>query len=40
MMSGPPQGAEAAARKEMEELMKDYHDLVTKGKREIYRIEG
>ena len=26
--------------KEMEELMKGYHDLVDHGKREIYRIEG
>jgi hypothetical protein len=26
--------------KEMEDVMKDYHDLVLSGKREIYRIEG
>ena len=26
--------------KEMEEIMKDYHDLVDHGKREIYNLEG
>ena len=26
--------------KEMEEIMKDYHDLVDHGKREIYKLEG
>ena len=26
--------------KEMEEIMKDYHDLVISGRREIYKIEG
>ena len=40
MMSGAPEGAAADAMKEMEELMKDYHDLVTGGRREIYKIEG
>jgi hypothetical protein len=29
-----------ADMKEMEAIMKDYHDLVVRGKREIYRIEG
>lgn len=26
--------------KEFESIMKDYHDLVQKGRREIYKIEG
>jgi len=26
--------------KEMENIMKGYHDLVDHGRREIYRIEG
>ena len=38
MMSNP-QGS-ADDMKQMEELMKGYHDLVDHGKREIYRIEG
>jgi hypothetical protein len=29
-----------ATQKEMESIMKDYHDLVDHGRREIYRIEG
>ena len=33
-------GKDAAAMKEMEDIMKDYHDLVVKGRREIYKIEG
>lgn len=37
MMSAPPQGDDA---KEMEKIMKDYHDLVESGRREIYKIEG
>lgn len=40
MMFGSPQSASADVMKQMEEIMKDYHDLVIKGKREIYRIEG
>lgn len=40
MMSGPPASGTEAAMKEMEELMKDYHDLVLKGRREIFKIEG
>jgi hypothetical protein len=39
MMSGPPQGS-ADEQKQMEELMKGYHDLVDYGKREIYKLEG
>ena len=38
MMSNPP-GSEADM-KEFEKIMKDYHDLVDTGKREIYKIEG
>lgn len=38
MMQGP--GANAEAMKEMEKLMKDYHELVESGRREIYKIEG
>ena len=38
MMSNP-QGS-ADDMKQLEELMKGYHDLVDHGKREIYKIEG
>ena len=38
MMSGA--GANEQDMKEMEQLMKGYHDLVEKGRREIYKIEG
>lgn len=38
MMTG--KGMDEAALKEMEELMKGYHDLVEYGRREIYKIEG
>jgi len=38
MMSGGSGNAEAD--KEMNEIMKDYHDLVIRGRREIYKIEG
>jgi hypothetical protein len=34
-----PQGS-AEDMKKFEEIMKDYHDLVDHGRREIYRIEG
>ncbi|HEV7703468.1 MAG TPA: hypothetical protein VGO46_04210, partial [Gemmatimonadaceae bacterium] len=39
MMAGAPQGS-ADDMKQMEELMKGYHDLVDYGKREIYKLEG
>jgi len=39
MMAGPP-GASEADMKEFEKIMKDYHDLVDHGKREIYKLEG
>ena len=38
-MMASPQGS-ADDMKEMETLMKGYHDLVDHGKREIYKIEG
>ena len=38
-MMASPQGS-AEDQKQMEELMKGYHDLVDGGKREIYRVEG
>ena len=38
MMSSPAGSQEDM--KEMEEIMKGYHDLVDHGKREIYKLEG
>ncbi|HEX5439081.1 MAG TPA: hypothetical protein VFW98_18150 [Gemmatimonadaceae bacterium] len=38
MMSSPQGSTEE--QKQMEEIMKGYHDLVEYGKREVYRIEG
>jgi len=38
MMQG--QGQSAEAMKEMENLMKGYHELVEHGRREIYKIEA
>ena len=38
IMSAPPGSAEDV--KKFEEIMKDYHDLVDQGKREIYKIES
>lgn len=38
MMSG--QGQPAEAMKQFETIMAGYHDLVVKGRREIYKIEG
>lgn len=38
MMSNPPGSPEEM--KKFEEIMKGYHDLVDRGKREIYKIEG
>ncbi|HVO35205.1 MAG TPA: hypothetical protein VMT21_06555 [Gemmatimonadales bacterium] len=37
MMQGAGQSKEAM--KEMEALMKDYHDLVVSGRREVFKIE-
>ena len=38
MMKNPRGSAEDM--KQVEELMKGYHDLVDRGRREIYKIEG
>ena len=38
MMSG--QGQRAEDMKEFEKIMQGYHDLVVKGRREIYKIES
>jgi len=38
MMQGS--GMSEADGKAMDELMKGYHDLVERGRREIYKIEG
>jgi hypothetical protein len=39
-MSGQDTTVDAETTKEMEDLMKGYHDLVEFGRREIYRIEN
>ena len=39
MSGGPPKGMSDADMKEMENIMKGYHDLVEYGRREIYKIE-
>jgi hypothetical protein len=39
-MMAMPGGASDADMKEFEKIMKDYHDLVDHGKREIYKLEG
>lgn len=38
MMSGA--GMDSEATKKMEQIMEGYHDLVIKGRREIYKLEG
>ena len=38
MMASPPGSADEM--KQMEEIMKGYHDLIEHGKREIYKLEG
>lgn len=40
MMSGQDSQMDEESQKEMEELMKGYHDLVDFGRREIYRLEN
>lgn len=40
MMSGEGQPQNAEDMKQMEEIMKDYHDLVDFGRREIYKLEN
>ena len=40
MMAGSPTpGGDPDAMKQMDEIMKGYHDLVDSGKREVYRVE-
>lgn len=38
MMQGA--GTDPETAKEFEKIMKDYHDLVDHGRREIYKVEG
>jgi hypothetical protein len=38
MMQGGGQNSEDM--KELEKIMKDYHELVEYGRREVYKIEG
>jgi hypothetical protein len=40
MMSGQDVPMDEDTMKQMDELMKGYHDLVKYGRREIYKIEG
>ena len=40
MMSGQGQQMSAEDQKEMEQVFSGYHDLVVKGRREIWKIEG
>ncbi len=40
MSQGPGEGQSAEDMKAMQEIMRDYHDLVHWGRREIYKIEG
>ena len=39
-MMGTPSNAKESDMKEFETIMKDYHDLVLQGKREIYKLEN
>lgn len=34
------EGMDPEAMKQMEAIMKDYHDLITSGRREVFKIEG
>lgn len=40
MMSGQDASVDAETLKQMDELMKGYHDLIELGRREIYRLEN
>src|SRR5687768_10574707 len=40
MMSGQGAQMDAESQKQMEEMMKGYHDVVEYGRREIYKIEN
>ena len=39
-MMADPSGGSEEDMKEFEKIMKNYHDLVDHGKREIYKLEG
>jgi hypothetical protein len=39
-MMADMQGASPDDTKQFQEIMKDYHDLVTRGRREIYKLES
>lgn len=40
MMAGQGASMDEASMKEMDELMKGYHDLVEFGRREVYKLEN
>ena len=40
MMSGQDSSLDADTMKEMDDLMKGYHDLIEFGRREIYKLEN
>ena len=40
MMSGQGPQMDAESMKQMDELMKGYHDLVESGRREVYKLEN
>ena len=40
MMSGQGAPMDEATMKQMDELMKGYHDLVESGRREVYKLEN
>jgi hypothetical protein len=40
MMSGQDESADAETLKQMDQLMKGYHELVEFGRREIYKLEN
>ena len=40
MTSSTPAGASPEAMQEFEQIMQGYHDLVAKGRREIYRLHA
>ena len=40
MMSGQGTPMDAESRKQMDDLMKGYHELVESGRREIFRVEN
>jgi hypothetical protein len=40
MMSGQGAPSDAETQKQMDELMKGYHDLIEFGRREVYKLEN